>query len=746
MGQAEILEAQKNPNYLAANDIRPFFDYSLGVADLDLIKKSSADAFGFAFNLSNYAFPCPDNPVRELPETQGAYSEYSKKNLDYTVYGASLYANWLLACYDHIKRGERVGIPYLDNTPRKMGFQLGQPKEYPELKPNLPPLRLRHWENVFIEGRNWYIGTYAMMFHIRQLLGFNASYDVCNNFFDAVIRNTRNTNDFAKTDSGPIVEFMQKIDVFITTFGEKDNPHPDIPWSTTYNSDQSPYCVAPLLLKYKDENIVQQIYFGVWGKKAKMQCAFPTLWYPYKDSIYGDGKQTDPEFAIFGFPRLHEDFVRGTVQCFTLLTSQVTHPGDQLIIDTWKMREEFPDYFPSFDFNDKGKIKAIHDWMVSNSRWTNMRAFILNTFPDLLNFYYIEWSQFEASHHLPYLDVMGILIYRHVAKWMLPPNQGDSVNLVKWKGYIPKNTPTKEEVILKGLKDFFAPYEEKPDTETIGTLTPKGHENIHNNLTPIEVDPYFEFPDLKFKFLRPSVFQSQQMYELRDEWMKSYNALWGSGEEWTQHSIFKNIGTLPARPKDMKDLSDQDYMRFVIQFMQNNPLQKPIIPSTLKAAWAALKNIFNDKQVETGWSTSCRKQWLLYMIWVEANVNAIGKEGYKAPGELISWERDGISGVKNVCPDIGICAPFANHEEAQNFGHMLTFGLTFVMGDEWWKDILDMLKDTFDVIIDILRRIAKFIGDHLPEIGLSLGIIAAVALGGYFVFQVVGAEGRKLGS
>ena len=112
-----------------------------------------------------------------------------------------------------------------------------------------------------------------------------------------------------------------------------------------------------------------------------MKCAFPTMWYRFKDNLYGDGSKTDPDYFIKGFPRFHEDFENQTVHFPAGLTSNHNRPSNLLQTQAREFIERFGKN--SFDVNmiSKKKQHEMLDWLIKNHAWDNMRNYILTVCP-----------------------------------------------------------------------------------------------------------------------------------------------------------------------------------------------------------------------------------------------------------------------------------------------------------------------------------------------------------------------------
>lgn len=734
-------------DYKAENDPAPFFNEDTHSEPIPIDYKPGAGEYEYFAKNFGFFFPPPDSPVRELCETVKHYEDVQ--------WGILAYSGWMMQLYLHIKKGYRVGIPYLANAPKMVGGKN-------VMIPQMPPLRWRHLQHYQEDGKGWYIGTLAIYRAIQTQIGEFASDDSINKYFDVMIKERPNTQ-----------EGQNKMDAFMMIakriYNEKlqqANWHEREP---RLNADQAQESNAPLLLDYSGNDHVSKIQ-SCWGLKGSMHVAFPTMWYRYKDDIYGDGRETDSEMAIFGFPRLHKDFFtndKGFVcspAFFGGLTSLFNQPpaamlaNSKLFISKFGFQESYWCKNPL-----SARFKEAHAWMVAENRWNDMRGWIMTNFPNMLAFY-VEWP--SSGNHTSFLNVMGLLIYGRVSYWMnsaigknnemiwkdklIPYVPGHDTGDV-WGGkdhggdaqeigFIAKNTNDKGQVT--------STIEKKPDgTRVAISFNPDtgkkiAIERIDKDLKPItNIKIDWDYP---ISIERPFVMLSDSMNKIRDLWKQSHlGILGGSGIDWVEQGI-PSSPNLAIPPKDMTTLPDAEYIKHVFNFMRNNPLPKPTTPSIFQESWLSktFHYVYSLEDGQDDWNVACNKQWNFYLIWVEANVNAQGKEGYVRPGKVIGSNSTG-SEIFNSVPDTGILdSAYRNVGGDRNVKliHIAFLGLTTIFGDQWWKDIINFLSDTFDLVIELLRKLTDFVIQHAG----GIAIIAAVILGGVFLFSLVGDEAKKL--
>ncbi len=692
MNESSLTEVT-NPSYLAKNDTRSFFDIEKGFPVLsvqwDDWSKQRFKRF-LDFFLGN--FPMPPMAKKELSETEDQYNLFSDLYRQFQ----NPYLKWAEQCYLYILKGYRVGIPYLKNIQG-------------ELKPNLPPLRYRHWEDMEMDGSLSFYGTIKLVTGIRKVLGFNASHDVCNNYFDYVIRNEGKRADLwldvMKTSN--VVSFSHPV--------------------FNYNADQSWICNAALLTNSVSPTIKNEIY-KLWGTKSDIGVNFPTMWYPRGNNLYGDGSKTDPYFAIKGFPRFHEDFQNNKISVNLGLTSEYDKPGQEILKDV----HDFFTRSEPFKLSDKQSILKINSWYSENNRWNKMRKWLLDNCPEMLFYYYSEWSQKNASHHIDYLQAIGAMIYTYVASWMVTPTKG--FDFVPWYNQMKKPSKDKSDSSYNPASD---PH---PDKGALSLAVKQPDGSYRWEIA--EKDIRYKPPDYGKRSQVPRLqsLYSKQMLDLRDLWRDSWTGYFSTNTWIDKIPIFPNVVEIFTENfNNMLKVSEEEYVQHGFNFIKEYPLASPIMPP----GYVRHEVYSYDTEKYKVWLNACNKQWDFYMIWVASNINAVGKPGYIKPNsnEAIAHNAAGRP-IYNQIPDIGILDPIQGLDTLKKIGHILTFGLSEIWGDSWWNELLNFLKATFDWLVDKLYEIAKYIGDHIPEIGTGLLIFGGILLGGYALSQYVGEEAR----
>ncbi len=807
MGTTVTKEQQDSlDTYQAAFDKAPFYDWEKdGVLQSDA---SDDQLYPFFYNFFTAFFFKPEKAKKELCETDAHYLSYTQDYGFGDYASKDMYSNtynkWIWQCYIHIRRGYRVGIPYLQNKPHIVDGK-------DQMKPNLPPLRYRHQKSYLVNGVSYYPGTIVLVELMKRSAGKPLTNDACNFLFDQMVRNMSLStveNEYKKF-SAPYFEVFHILDGL-----QKDNPalRNKVGYPEEWNEDHSLSSNDIILQGFPTSDELSKIQ-KMWGTEGHMKCTFPTMWYRFKDNIIGDGSKVDVDYAqhMIGFPRLHEDFHSNdgaAVHFKGGLTSLHDKPSDELLASAWECIGRFGQENYHIEFSKK-KRDEMHTWLVKDDHWQRMQSWLLKNEPEILFFYYTQWSQYEASHHIEYSSVIVFLIYRHVAKWMITPIGEEKV--VRWKNSIqveldkmPKwewlawlavgetyeRTDNMGKLMDRYIRDSeeqitdytygddgkFVKYVFNVRRKTLQTYDEKGkpktdvqfHEDGSKTLIgydqkgkakdPIQVDkdgkwtmpldPSWKIPDSKIQLLNPNLYSTLvgsdvKKSSLRELWMESHMTLGGlkEGVDWVKHIPY--YPNLPIPPNDITTLPPSEYIKYVYNFIKQHPLAMPTMPSIFSNPdgiyCTVEKMLIGEEESESIWTKACHKQWVFYLIWVEANVNACGQPDYVKPGDTFPKKNDKGQPVINQYPNTGILAPYDKNNSLVKVGHILTLGLTTIFGDAWWNELLNALKDTFDWVIQFFR-------DHLPEIGLGLLLVGAGILAFYGIAQFVGEEGRRLAS
>lgn len=760
--------------YRVENDNAPFYDNKLGGFTLpeDLNNKEYKAFETFFLKI----FPKPHDAEQELCETEGQHREFIKQSHA----SRNPYAKWVFQCWAHIKKGYRVGIPYLRNTSQKSNLK--------DEKYNLPPLRYRHMFNT-VTGTLSYSSTMRLVAAIQAtILHGNVSNDVCNRFFDAMIY-----------DYEPTPEYEKKINKFLHDFEVRNVKvtNPDI----MMNEDQSPVC-QPIMHYTNQKNVMRVL--KTWGKAGSMKCAFPTLWYKFRGNLYGDGTKTDPEIMIWDFPRLHDDFQLH--QIYFPIGSTMTQPKpSQLLLDH---ATEFTELFglglqenaatTVADFPKK-RILQMQAWLQKDKHWEIMRAYLLNNCPQVLWYYYLELSQTGVSHHVDYCTATSFMLYRTAAKWM-----HHSPTIIRWKNneqspaeipiqgfeWLQPNTTqirpdadgnpsiqfTRDganRVTIYNFKTKVTTYVDilskttthttqngevvkhtfNEDRTTTITKEKDGQKEVtqmaHDGkiLSVTVIDETWIIPsDYGLSIVNPNLFESPQMTITRQGWMDSHLTAFGDGFDWVH-----DASILPTFPDAMQptsgrltDLPAYEYIKHVFNFMKEHPLPKPRTPGIFEdpSYRNKLNEMLGTHLAKTTWQRACEVQWAFYLLWIESNINAAANEKYIKPGQLITHNDRGLP-VFNQIPDTGILAPYEGHEGVAKVGHILFFGLTVVFGDTWWTELIGLLKESFDFCVKELRKLwENVILPNLPAISGTVLLIGGLALAGYGLSSYIGERAR----
>lgn len=751
MGTQVTKETQDaTATYLAAFDKAPFYNYYTGGALLNI---SATDPgfqdFSYFFNA---LFPMPNMAEQELPETEGQYKDFKKK------YGLTVnpYEDWVRQCYAHIQQGYRVGIPYLENKPNIINGKN-------TLIPNLPPCRYHHLKNYMVNGIPVYSGTAILVRMLQKKYGFHLGPDACNYLFDKLFYQL-------KADKTFIEEFTQLLHDASAELREIQPHDSPLGFDPKVNADQSP----------TSNDVISNVTIQKgWGKRGHMKQIFPTMWYRWKDNLYGDGSKVDPDFAPIGFPRFHEDFVNKTIQGIPGTTQKYNAPSKELFQVTSGFITLYGYKIVPNVMSPKSKIITdAHAWIVANGRWNLMNKWLIDNYPEILFYYYIDFGQFEASYHPDYLRMMGLLIFEYVAIWMHTPTGGSKI--VKWKnddelvlkekelgpasihhddeitGRPPPGTKFIEVTDLQGRAIEYTIYGKtqyedvgyKVDPETGRILLkvwrlPDGtmmREDFDANGNPTlnqldkdgqlitKIDARWSPPKGDIQFENPNVFEAESFRTLRQHWEDSHLSILGfDGTDWK------------AKLDQVIQSNSNDYLKKVFVFMKQYPLPKPVTPGVFEDPKYrdAFGNLFGVELRDSAWKKACDVQWYYYLIWVETNVNAYGTQNYVKPGDVFPQKTPNGDTVINAYPNTGILAPYEGNEGIGKVLHIATLGLTFLFGDRWWSDIYYWLKQTLVFVLKWLR-------EHAPEIGLSLALLAVGALAVFAGFQYVGEKSRKL--
>jgi hypothetical protein len=390
MGPSSSKAPPVSDGYVSYLDPNEYFDYSVKgsiVSEWDYYSSEVQSFLGWFKSI----YPKPTTPEKELCESDEHYEKFL------TSYNQVIsdYDQWAFQCFVHIKKGFKVGIPYVKNAPKQENNKI-TPTPY-----NLPPVRYRHLENYDLQGSHYHLATYSIRAVIAELLGRWTSEDVANKYFDEVIRNS--TYDSRVGSS--IQELREKVTMKMVQLNQNQHVNVGI------NADQ-------VGIDYPARAPAGSPIYKVWGKKGEMKKAFPTMWLKFRNNVYGDGTKTDPEtWPILGFPRLHEDFINGGIFGFNTRKSQLPKPIDLIFSDTKEFKNRF-DYktIISNIMQPKTIIKPIVSWLQEDHRFQRMEVWLREVFPDMMPFYYIDPSQ--QNHHLEWKNVMGCLLYGFISSWI----------------------------------------------------------------------------------------------------------------------------------------------------------------------------------------------------------------------------------------------------------------------------------------------------------------------------------------
>ena len=274
---AKVAQVKKEAStYRAATDPAPFFDLESGgeIIPEDLENKEYKAFEGFFLRL----FPKPKDAEVEFCESE---SHYITQYVKYSHMKRNPYMKWVYQVWAHIKKGYRVGIPYLKNT------SSGALKNE---KYCAPPLRYRHKWNT-TKGIPSYLGTTMLSNAVRvMMLRGTVSNDVCNRYFDAMIY------DYATTP-----EYQHEMQKLMHLLDQSRTVNHINTIDMTLNADQNDAC-TDVLGPYLTPTAALPI-LRIWGKKGEMKKAFPTMWYGFRDNLYGDQTKKDPDPFLLGFPR-----------------------------------------------------------------------------------------------------------------------------------------------------------------------------------------------------------------------------------------------------------------------------------------------------------------------------------------------------------------------------------------------------------------------------------------------------------
>lgn len=783
--------------YHTKDDPAPFFDFQSGgsIIPEDLQNKEYKAFESFFLHL----FPKPHDAEVELCETEAHHNQYLRQ----ARAGRNPYMKWVFQCWAHIKKGYRVGIPYLKNTPSVA-------KQYE--KNCAPPLRYQHKWNT-TKGLPSYLGTTILSGVIRSVMAKgNVSNDVCNRFFDAMIY------DYAMTP-----EYQKETQTFMHLLDQSKTFNNLSVVDMTLNADQNDTS-NDILSPYLKPSPSTTKILALWGKKGHMKKAFPTMWYGFRDNLYGDGSKTDPDPFIFGFPRFHESFVPNEIinrydadgyqnvdpskyLYFPIgFPKSHTMPSDKILHDTKQFQERFMAETTSVHFSI-ARQKDITAWVSTENRWNDMRKYLLDECPDILFFYYLEWSQLEANQHIAYSTITVFLIYQKMANWIQGSSQKDLV--VKWKdkkeskpssipkfewlkpnqtveqrdGYdrlIQKFTRNNNDQITvityksdgtelsksvfdlekkvaistnpKGDKTVLIEHPDGASTEDVYEKDEKTSsiEYDKSGQEIIMLDETWQIPSsYGTRMVNPQLLITPQMLLVREAWKNSHSTAFGPGLDWIHDSkILPTSFDLPVPMGKMTDLPPTEYIKHVFNFIKEHPLPKPRMPSVFEDPKYRNKagKLFGGVIPRSLWEKACDVQWTFYLIWVEANVNAHGNPGYVKPGEVITTNAQGLP-VTNQIPDTGILAPYEGYEDIATLGHILFLPWTILFGDEWWTQLLGILTKGFDFCIKKLREFwNNVILPNLPAIGGTAFLIGAVVLLAYGATQFVGEKARHAAS
>jgi len=401
--------------YRAGLDPSLFFDPDIGGSITPITTDEPGyQTFSIAFHK---LFPKPNLAERELPETVINYNLFKAKDAQVL----NPYELWLRDYYIHIKHGFRVGIPYLLNAPHLVDGKN-------TMTVTTPPLRYHHRKNYIVDHIPIYQGTAILRRMLMVKANRTLSNDACNHMFDLIVKNITNTKDF-------LIEFEKEYQIVFSELKKKQEHIYDIQltsiisWDPLINIDQSSTCDSFFPGQMPLEVL------KVWGKKNHMKVTFPTLWHRYIDNLYGDGKKVDPDYAIIGFPRFHEEFLSSTAQGLNIITINTAIPSQEIL----EMTRTFVSVYYMKILQELRKshssqvkiIKDAHQWIITDKRWSIMNGWLEANAPHLLPYYYAQWGQFEAANHVEYLGIMGLLVFGHVSIWMHTPTGKSTATL--WK-------------------------------------------------------------------------------------------------------------------------------------------------------------------------------------------------------------------------------------------------------------------------------------------------------------------------
>lgn len=719
----------------------------------------------------------PPTAVRELCETEGHYNLFLKE----AAQENNPYQIWLQQCYAHIKKGDQVGLPYLK---RKDGTA------------NLPPLRYRHMKNCVVNGQREYSSTMVLTNMIRLRYGNSLSNDACNVKFDEFIRSfplsAEDWQTFSKVfwEAASSLATIQQDLLKSTNESYKNTIKPQ----ENLNEDQDYYC---------DEIISDLKIQKIWGKAGHMKRAFPTMWFRFKNNLHGDGTKKDPTNAPFGFPRFHEDFSTKKSNVFFRagLTSTHDRPSDKLMKSTWECFGRFGQENYDVQYSD-AKFKQIADWLKKDNNWNDMQSWLINNEPQILFFYYTQWSEYDASKFIQYSTITVFHIFRHVAIWMTTPIGKESV--VRWKNskdlaikdmprwqwlswlpigqkiertnnngqlitrYFrdsneqvtillfnpndPKAQPAKEIVNIKlntqvaydekGIKKAEVEYH-KDESKTVVAYDIKGNKEasieVDKDGTWLSViDASWNTPNYKIQLINPKLIISPKMLEIRQAWMDSHISTLGFDGTDWLSVVPTYTITSPA-PSDLTTLPPLEYNKYIFNFIKKNPLPKPSTPG-----------IFQDPKYRT-----IAKD----LVGPEAAKSCWQKACEVQWTFYLIWVESNVNaqGKPNyVKPGQAFPKPNDKGQTVVNC-YPNTGILAIYDGHEGGAKVFHVLtlgltvlfgdtwwSEVVNALLDTFNWVIQFLRDHLPEIGIGLLVVGAAILGFYGLSQFLGEESRQL--
>ena len=106
---------------------------------------------------------------------------------------------------------------------------------------------------------------------------------------------------------------------------------------------------------------------------------------------------------------------------------------------------------------------------------------------------------------------------------------------------------------------------------------------------------------------------------------------------------------------------------------------------------------------------------------------------------MIAYNDKGKS-VINAYPDTGILNPLSDYNIVEKVIHFSFLGLSTLFGDVWWTELINLMKDTFNWVIQTLR---DFWDKYKDDISKWLLIGGVVLVGGLLTYDYADEKIRQ---